>query len=267
MTPQSRRRLIVNGTFVFTVALLFWGISLLMKSRQPKVSKAPAYVAKGDSLFPIRILVDLSPEDFGIEESGNMGGLQVKLAERLFKDMVIRWIPTTDQSAAIDQLLKGEADIYANFFALPRKQELEAQGLSMSRPLFNNSLVLIRHSSAISPMDPSVADSTLMIAVTSDDLSAQMVLANIIELAYPNLAEDVVDSNELDLTLNVVKGVNKYAVINRELATEMVTRYPNDIQIVQDISFDTRQTWLVQPGDSAVLHLLNDKIANNLDRK
>lgn len=265
MTPQSRRRLLINAAFVFTAAFIFWAVNPYRKSKDK--SEKDTYVAQGDSLHPFRILVALSPEDFGIKESGKVGGLQVKLAEKLFEGLSIRWIPVMNQQEAYKQLLAGEADIYAGSFPLSRKKDLEAHGLYVSQPVFNNSLVLIGQASEANPMDLNMPDSSYHVAVSSDKIGAQIVLSNIIELAYPNMVADIEKSNELTLALDVVKGVHKYAVINRELATEMVNRYPEDIKIIQDISFNTQQVWLVQPGDSTVLRLLNDKITDNLGRK
>lgn len=268
MTPHSRRRLLFNAAFIFTVASVLWGISMVWRSKRTESNgSSTAYVALGDSTRPIRILVDLSPEDFGIEETGKVGGFQVKLAKQLFKDMVIRWLPVTNQRTAFEYLRKGRADIYASSFPLSRKQDLEVEGMSMSIPLFGNSWVLIGHYAATSPMAVNNSDSTYHIALSEDDIGAQIILSNIIELSYPYLKADILEMSELDIALSVARKTHKYAVINRELASEMTRRYPKEIRIIQDISFNTQQVWLVRSDDSAILHLLNDKIIENLGRE
>lgn len=266
-TPQSRRRLAVNALFIFTAALIVWGISTLTRHRTPQDSVSTTHVVHGDSLSPIRILVDLSPEDFGVKEGGKMDGLQVRMAERLFDGLVIRWLPVTDRSTALATLRAGEADIYAGAFPLSHQVDLESEGVAVSLPLFDSSFVLISRMEAPEPTEAYTTDSVCHIAVSQDDLSAQIVLANMIEIAYPHLQMQVTPSSELDLILSTIRGEYSYAVANKELASEMIDRYPDDIKKVQDISFDTRQVWLVQPGDSTMLRLLNDKITENLGRK
>lgn len=251
LSNSDKRRIISSGVWIFLAALIIWLFSL--KGSEPKEQ----FVDK-----QIKVGVDLSPQEFGIDSTGLLSGLQKDLIELLLPTDTLTWVPFTSRNDAIKALQEGEISIYAT--SLPYSISHEYEGITPSEWLYNSSFSLLYSRSNAQWEEKFVGKEEVKVTISEEDKIAEILLNNLSELSYPAITIDIRKDTPLTLGNLLSKGEIDYLVCNTQLASSIVAA-DTTLNISENITIGTQQVWLFNLKDSVLLDSINDKILKHRD--
>lgn len=253
LSNSDKRRIISSGIWIFLAALVIWLFSLRGQKHKQQIVDDQ-----------IKVGVDLSPQEFGIDSTGMVSGIQKELMKLLLPTDTFEWVPYSSRNSAIEALRTGEINIYAT--SLPYSISHEYEGIRSSEWLYNSSFSLLFNKQDAQWEDKFVGTEPIKVTISSEDKIAEILLDNLSELSYPAISVDIRQDSPVTLGSLLSKGEIQYFVCNSQLASSIVEK-DSTLQISENFTIGTQQVWLFNHNDSLLLDSLNQKIIKLRDTK
>lgn len=215
----------------------------------------------------IKVAVDLKPgTGFLLDSMGKLKGLQKQLIDLLLtgQDSII-WVPFTDRKQALRALSRNKVHLYATSYPYTHRDQLEDIKATEWLYLSNYSLIYRSEDEDNSWQNIIKENRPIEVYTSNEDPNASLVLENIKELAYPNLKIIKSKANTTELSLMLALGKIDYLLCNQDTA-HAIAETDTTITIVDDISFNMRQIWLVNSQEEVLLKALDSAIIKMRER-
>ena len=263
---KSKRITIANGFAILATALLMWLFTTRRSQRESTQS---------DSAI-VKVAVDLSPDGLRVDSLGEMTGRAKKLLELLLPQKEYEIVPFSSRSEAIEELIKGNVQLYATTMPLSMANKIE--GTKPTEWLYTSSFYLLHKGNDTDWKADFTGERPVEVWVSEEDQAAITIVANLAELNYPSLTVKKSELPTMQLAIQLSKGEVNYLICDKALA-EAIVAVDSTLQSAKEIGFELQQVWLLNERsnnlraeiDSAIIRHRGSKewqdIINEIEKK
>lgn len=202
----------------------------------------------------LRILVDISNVET-LPRAATQQDIEIdqarRLAERLGLEPVVLYVDSFDQ--LIPLLIEGKGDIIANDLTItPERQQL----VDFSLPTVTSRLVLVSREDVdeVKTDDPLTGKTLTVTRGTTYETMARELVKQ-----HPGLELEVVDTNYVELTVDVATGKIDFTIID-EFILDLVRQFRDDIKV--NMAFPEPQVlgWAIRQDSPELMKEVNDMV-------